>query len=93
LAGTAPNSEANIDFNTSWSKVGVSELYLKHSRLVAYALLILGMAWCCRQFEDSRLRRAEIGTHHHIAGPYLASYAAEMDWREDRRRVSNGGNT
>ena len=38
----------------------------------------------------SRLRRAEIGTHHHISGPYLASYAAEMDWREDRRRVSNG---
>jgi transposase-like protein len=38
----------------------------------------------------SRLRRAEIGTHHHIAGPYLASYAAEMDWREDNRRVSNG---
>jgi transposase-like protein len=38
----------------------------------------------------SRLRRAEIGTHHHIAGPYLAAYAAEMDWREDRRRVSNG---
>lgn len=38
----------------------------------------------------SRLRRAEIGTHHHIAGPYLASYAAEMDWREDNRRISNG---
>jgi hypothetical protein len=38
----------------------------------------------------SRLRRAEIGTHHHIAGPYLAAYAAEMDWREDRRRQSNG---
>ena len=38
----------------------------------------------------SRLRRAEIGTHHHIAGPYLASYAAEMDWREDNRRVANG---
>ena len=38
----------------------------------------------------SRLRRAEIGTHHHIAGKYLASYAAEMDWREDNRRVSNG---
>jgi hypothetical protein len=28
----------------------------------------------------SRLRRAEVGTHHHIAGPYLAAYAAEMDW-------------
>ena len=38
----------------------------------------------------SRLRRAEIGTHHHIAGPYLKSYAAEMAWREDNRRLSNG---
>jgi transposase-like protein len=38
----------------------------------------------------SRLRRAEIGTHHHIAGPYLNAYAAEMAWREDNRRVSNG---
>jgi transposase-like protein len=47
---------------------------------------------CTNQAESffSRLRRAEIGTHHHISGPYLASYAAEMDWREDRRRVSNG---
>jgi hypothetical protein len=47
---------------------------------------------CTNQAESffSRLRRAEIGTHHHIAGPYLASYAAEMDWREDRRRVANG---
>ncbi len=38
----------------------------------------------------SRIRRAEIGIHHHIAGPYLSAYAAEMAWREDRRRVSNG---
>src|SRR5258707_15810610 len=38
----------------------------------------------------SRLRRAEIGTHHHIAGPYLNSYADEMAWREDNRRKSNG---
>jgi len=38
----------------------------------------------------SRLRRAEIGTHHHIAGPYLAAYSAEMSWREDNRRVDNG---
>lgn len=47
---------------------------------------------CTNQAESffSRLRRAEIGTHHHISGPYLAAYAAEMDWREDRRRVSNG---
>ena len=38
----------------------------------------------------SRVRRAEIGIHHHIAGPYLAAYASEMAWREDNRRVSNG---
>lgn len=38
----------------------------------------------------SRIRRAEIGVHHRIAGPYLASYAMEMAWREDNRRVSNG---
>lgn len=38
----------------------------------------------------SRLRRAEIGIHHHIAGPYLNAYANEMAWREDNRRVANG---
>lgn len=38
----------------------------------------------------SRLRRAELGTHHHVAGTYLAAYASEMAWREDNRRVSNG---
>ena len=38
----------------------------------------------------SRLRRAEIGTHHHFAGRYLAAYASEMAWREDTRRLSNG---
>lgn len=39
---------------------------------------------------NSRVRRAEIGTHHHIAGPHLQHYADEMAWREDHRRVSNG---
>ena len=38
----------------------------------------------------SRLRRAGIGIHHHIAGPYLGQYADEMAWREDHRRESNG---
>ncbi|MDB5405613.1 MAG: family transposase [Rhodospirillales bacterium] len=38
----------------------------------------------------SRIRRSEIGIHHHIAGPYLAAYAAEMAWREDNKRASNG---
>lgn len=38
----------------------------------------------------SRLRHGEIGTHHHIAGRYLAAYASEMAWREDNRRINNG---
>lgn len=38
----------------------------------------------------SRLRRAELGHHHHVAGAYLLRYAQEASWREDNRRVSNG---
>ena len=38
----------------------------------------------------SRMRRGEIGHHHHVAGPYLVRYAQEASWREDNRRVSNG---
>jgi transposase-like protein len=47
---------------------------------------------CTNQAESffSRLRRMEVGTHHHIAGPYLGQYAREASWREDNRRVHNG---
>lgn len=39
---------------------------------------------CTNQAESffSRLRRAEVGQHHHINGKYLGFYAAEMAWRE-----------
>ena len=47
---------------------------------------------CTNQAESffSRLRRMEVGTHHHIAGPYLCAYAQEASWREDNRRIANG---
>lgn len=47
---------------------------------------------CTNQAESyfARLRRSEIGVHHRISGGYLHQYAAEMAWREDHRRVSNG---
>ena len=32
----------------------------------------------------------KIGTHHHISGKYLHSYAREAAWREDNRRKDNG---
>jgi transposase-like protein len=47
---------------------------------------------CTNQAESyfSRLRRAEVGQHHHISGKYLIAYAAEMAWKEDNRRMANG---
>ena len=38
----------------------------------------------------SRLRRSEFGVHHVISGIYLDRYAAEMAFREDHCRTSNG---
>src|SRR6202030_916730 len=38
----------------------------------------------------SRMRRAEIGHHHHLAGPYLIRFAQEASWREDHRKEPNG---
>src|SRR3984893_5405680 len=38
----------------------------------------------------SRMRRAEIGHHHHVAGPYLIRFAQEAAWREGHRREPNG---
>jgi ISXO2-like transposase domain len=42
---------------------------------------------CTNQAEEyfSRLRRAETGIHHRIAGAYLLRYAQELSWREDPR--------
>jgi hypothetical protein len=62
------------------------------TRRVNHSVAFMDEGMCTNQAESffSRLRRAEIGTHHHIAGPYLTAYATEMSWREDHRRVSNG---
>jgi len=47
---------------------------------------------CTNQAESyfSRLRRGEMGHHHHVSGPYLLRYAQEAAWREDNRRTPNG---
>lgn len=62
------------------------------TKRVNHSVAFMDEGVCTNQAESyfSRLRRAEIGTHHHIAGPYLSAYANEMAWREDHRRVSNG---
>ncbi len=62
------------------------------ARRVNHSLAYMDQGVCTNQAESffSRLRRAEVGTHHHIAGPYLNAYAGEMVWREDHRERSNG---
>lgn len=37
----------------------------------------------------SRLRRFEVGTHHHISGKYLGFYACDGAWRENNRELDD----
>lgn len=50
----------------------------------------------CTNWAESffaRMRRGEMGHHHHISGAYLLRYAQEAAFREDNRRISNGEQT
>ena len=62
------------------------------TRRVNHSVQFMDKGVCTNQAESyfSRLRRMEVGTHHHIAGQYLYAYAGEAAWREDHRRVDNG---
>jgi len=62
------------------------------TKRVNHSVQFMDEGVCTNQAESyfSRLRRMEVGTHHHIAGPYLYQYAREASWREDNRRVDNG---
>lgn len=84
----AAGSAIYADDANSWDALHAKYLTKRVNHSVAYS----DNGACTNQAESffSRIRRAEIGIHHHIAGIYLAAYAAEMAWREDNRRVSNG---
>jgi transposase-like protein len=62
---------------------------------VNHSVQFMDKGVCTNQAESyfSRLRRMEVGTHHHIAGPYIGAYAREASWREDNRRIDNGTQT
>lgn len=62
------------------------------TKRVNHSVQFMDKGVCTNQAESyfSRLRRMEVGTHHHIAGPYIGQYAREASWREDNRRVPNG---
>ena len=90
-ARIAQGTTVNADEATSWDGLhGAFEVKrINHSE--AYSLDGACTNWAEEYF--SRLRRAEIGIHHHIAGDYLLRYAQESSWREDHRRMSNGDQT
>lgn len=88
LANIAAGVTVHADEASHWDALEARFLTKRINHSEAYS-------WdgaCTNMAESffSRLRRAEVGTHHHIAGDYLSAYAAEMAWREDNRRVSNG---
>ena len=89
VARLAPTAVVHADEASHWDALHGSH----DTRQINHSLCYSDGVACTNQAESffSRLRRAEVGTHHHIAGPYLNAYASEMGWREEKRRVDNGG--
>lgn len=88
MAVVAAGATVHADEANHWDHLEAKYLTRRINHSVEYA-----SADACTNMAESffsRLRRAEVGIHHHIAGPYLAAYASEMAWREDNRRISNG---
>ena len=85
----APTTRLMADEAGSWNDLHASFTMqrIDHSR--AYSLPGGVYTNGAEEF-FSRVRRAEIGHHHHIAGAYLIRYAQEGAWREDHRRMDNG---
>jgi transposase-like protein len=88
MSTVAPGVTVHADEASHWDALEARYLTKRINHSEAYSL----DGACTNMAESffSRLRRAEIGTHHHIAGKFLSAYAAEMAWREDHRRTSNG---
>ena len=82
--GTVVNADKSANWNELHSRFEMKRI--NHEE--AYSLDGACTNWAEEFF--SRMRRAEIGHHHHIAGAYLLRYAQEASWREDNRRVANG---
>lgn len=78
----------NADEASSWNDLQARYEMRRINHQEAYSADGACTNWAESYF--SRLRRGEIGHHHHVAGPYLLRYAQEASWREDNRRVDNG---
>jgi len=83
-----PGTVVNADEAASWDALNKRFEMRRINHQEAYSDGEACTNWAESYF--SRLRRAEIGHHHHVAGTYLLRYAQESSWREDNRRVPNG---
>jgi hypothetical protein len=84
----APGTIVNADESPNWNELHARFEMKRINHEEAYSLDGACTNWAEEFF--SRMRRAEIGHHHHIAGQYLLRYAQEASWREDNRREANG---
>lgn len=85
----APGSTVHADEAGHWDKLAARFPIKRINHQEAYSL-----DGACTNIAESffsRVRRSEKGIHHHLSGPYLQAYVTELAWREDFRRVSNGG--
>ena len=87
-AHVAKGTILNADEASSWDELHKRYEVKRINHQEAYSMDGACTNWAEEFF--SRMRRAEIGHHHHIAGQYLLRYAQEASWREDNRRVDNG---
>jgi hypothetical protein len=84
----APGTIVHADESANWNDLHARYEMKRINHQEAYSQDGACTNWAELFF--SRLRRAEAGHHHHIAGPYLLRFAQEAAWREDNRRRSNG---
>jgi hypothetical protein len=84
----AKGTVINADESGAWNALHGHYEMKRINHQEAYSLDGACTNWAEEFF--SRMRRAEIGHHHHVAGPYLLRFAQEASWREDHRRLSNG---
>jgi hypothetical protein len=85
----APQTELYADEAASWNELHARYTLHRINHQEAYSLpgeIYTNNA----ESYFSRMRRAEIRHHHHLAGPYLLRFAQESAWREDHRKDPNG---
>ena len=83
----AARTEIMADEAASWNPLHARFIVKRINHQLGYSMD--GASTNAAESFFSRMRRAEQGHHHHIAGAYLARYAQESAWREEHRRADN----